>query len=97
MYEKITALISIIAAVFASYLYLDSRHFGKDEAQDQYFEVERKLLNLDRDRNEKIRAYYEAKIDGGEDLDAYEQRRYQQILDELVFQQQKHITLESKR
>ena len=96
MYEKVTALISIIAAVFAAYVYLDSKHLSRDEAASQVIEVERKLLNLDRDRNEKIRAFYEAKQDSGEPLDTYEQRRYEQILNELDFQQKKQIALDAK-
>jgi len=81
--DKVTTLISVIAAVFAAYLYLDSAHFSADEGRQAQLDTTRAITELDVDRNQKIFLFYERKIDAGETLTSYEQRRYEQIRRDL--------------
>ena len=81
--DKVTTLISVIAAVFAAYLYLDSAHFSADAGRQQQLDTTRAITELDVDRNQKIFLFYERKIDAGEALTSYEQRRYEQIRRDL--------------
>ena len=81
--DKITTLISIIAAVFAAFLYLQAAHFGAEEGAALEIDVQRQITELDVDRNSKIRVYYERKLDAGEVLSTADQRRYEQIRRDL--------------
>ncbi len=87
--EKITTLISIIAAVFAGYLYLDEAHFSSDAGAQVHVEIQRKVTELDVDRNQKILLFYQRKIDAGEALTSYEQRRFEQVRRDLTRGQDK--------
>jgi|DEB0MinimDraft_6_1074348.scaffolds.fasta_scaffold55937_1 hypothetical protein len=81
--DKVTTLISVIAAVFAAFLYLQSAHFGADEGAALEKDVQRQITELDVDRNSKIRVYYERKLDAGEELSTADQRRYDQVQRDL--------------
>lgn len=87
--EKITTLISIIAAVLAGYLYLDKAHFSADAGAQVQIEIQRKVTELDVDRNQKILLFYQRKIDAGEALTSYEQRRFEQVRRDLTRGQDK--------
>jgi hypothetical protein len=95
--DKIVSIISVVAAVFAAYLYLDAAHFGAEEAASQYLEVQEELLTIDRGRNEAIRNFYENKQAAEGSLTEYEQRRYEGILRQLDRQEQKQLIIENKK
>ena len=94
----ISAIITIVISIFSAYYFLDKEHKGytdtarseiEQEKEIAALETERKLVEIDKDRNEKIRAFYESKEDTEGKLKTYDQRRYEQILREIDRQEQK--------
>tara|TARA_S200002703_G_scaffold156660_1_gene162783 strand:+ start:994 stop:1296 length:303 start_codon:yes stop_codon:yes gene_type:complete len=94
--EKLTAVLSLMGAAFATFFYLDNAHFSQEDADNRQIETQKQILNIDRARNERIRDYYENKIDSGEDLDTFEQRRLDGVKREIEEQIQKLLILEAK-
>lgn len=94
----IASAIAIFAAVFSAYNYLDDEHKGYTDTakhdiikqkEIEALETDRKLIEIDKDRNEKIRSFYEVKVDTEGELKPYDKRRYEQILREIDRQEQK--------
>ena len=94
--ERILTGISIIGALFAAYLYLDEKHYDSAEGSKLSTEVQRQITALDRDRNEKIRVYYESKEDTNGELSSYDKRRYEQVLRDIDIQDKKLLLIDSK-
>lgn len=105
--ERIVAIVSSILAIlgvaFSAYFFMDERHTGytdnaKEEVQKEregdWIEIERKFIESDKDRNEKIRVFYETKEDAEGNLNSYDKRRYEQILRDIDRQEQKLMLLE---